>query len=164
MSYLLDANIFIEAKNRYYGLDFCPAFWDWLVEAGADVRVFSIDKIADKLDAGADELTDWARNEGIDLFRPTDAVVAAELGTVAAWATGQQYDAAAINTFYQVADYFLVAHARAGNHTVVTHETASNSTKRIKIPNACIGLGLRFMTPYQMPRVEQARFILGPVQ
>lgn len=30
--YLLDANIFIEAKNRYYGLDFCPAFWEWLQE------------------------------------------------------------------------------------------------------------------------------------
>ena len=26
--YLLDANVFIEAKNRYYGFDFCPAFWD----------------------------------------------------------------------------------------------------------------------------------------
>jgi len=25
MAYLLDANVFIEAKNRYYGLDFCPA-------------------------------------------------------------------------------------------------------------------------------------------
>jgi hypothetical protein len=28
MAYVLDANIFIEAKQRYYGLDFCPAFWD----------------------------------------------------------------------------------------------------------------------------------------
>jgi hypothetical protein len=30
MTYLLDANVFIEAKNRYYGLDFAPGFWDWL--------------------------------------------------------------------------------------------------------------------------------------
>ena len=30
MLYLLDSNIFIEAKNRYYGMDFCPAFWDSL--------------------------------------------------------------------------------------------------------------------------------------
>jgi len=27
MAYLLDANVFIQAKNLYYGLDFCPAFW-----------------------------------------------------------------------------------------------------------------------------------------
>mgnify|MGYP006298525777 CR=1 FL=1 len=33
MAYLLDANVFIEAKNRYYGMDFCPAFWDWLLDA-----------------------------------------------------------------------------------------------------------------------------------
>jgi hypothetical protein len=25
------ANVFIQAKNLHYGLDFCPAFWDWLI-------------------------------------------------------------------------------------------------------------------------------------
>ena len=30
MAYLLDTNVFIQAKNLYYGFDFCPAFWDWL--------------------------------------------------------------------------------------------------------------------------------------
>ncbi|MDR1451520.1 MAG: DUF4411 family protein [Helicobacteraceae bacterium] len=28
--YVLDTNVFIQAKNRYYGMDFCPAFWDFL--------------------------------------------------------------------------------------------------------------------------------------
>jgi len=27
MSYLLDSDVFIQAKNLHYGLDFCPAFW-----------------------------------------------------------------------------------------------------------------------------------------
>ena len=31
MAYLLDANVFISAKNLHYGFDFCPAFWDWLM-------------------------------------------------------------------------------------------------------------------------------------
>lgn len=30
MPYLLDANVFIQAKRLHYGMDFCPAFWDWL--------------------------------------------------------------------------------------------------------------------------------------
>ena len=30
MPYLLDANIFIQAKNLHYSFDFCPAFWEWL--------------------------------------------------------------------------------------------------------------------------------------
>jgi Domain of unknown function (DUF4411) len=29
MGYLLDANVFIQAKNLHYGFDFCPAFWEW---------------------------------------------------------------------------------------------------------------------------------------
>lgn len=32
MAYLLDADVLIRAKNLHYGLDFCPAFWEWLVE------------------------------------------------------------------------------------------------------------------------------------
>ena len=32
MPYLLDSNVFIQAKNLHYGMDFCPGFWDWLVQ------------------------------------------------------------------------------------------------------------------------------------
>ncbi len=31
MAYLLDADVFIRAKNLHYGFDFCPAFWEWLI-------------------------------------------------------------------------------------------------------------------------------------
>lgn len=161
MTYLLDANVFIQAKNLHYGLDFCPAFWQWLLDNNASGRVFSIDKVADEIDAGADELTDWAKQQGNGLFRATDAPVAKKFGEVSAWVTGQQYEATAINTFLQVADFYLIAHALAGGHTVVTHEVPAHSTKRIKIPNVCAGLNLRFMTPYEMLRIEKARFVLG---
>ena len=30
MAYLLDTNVFIQAKNLHYGFDFCPAFWEWI--------------------------------------------------------------------------------------------------------------------------------------
>lgn len=161
MSYLLDANVFIQAKNLHYGLDFCPAFWNWLTEHNAMGRVFSIDKVSDELAAGADELTQWMQQNGNSLFRKTDAAVAAQFGKVSTWVTGQQYEPAAINTFLQVADFYLVAHALATGHTVVTHEVAANSARRIKIPNVCVGLGLKFMTPFEMLRVEKARFVLG---
>ncbi len=161
MSFLLDANVFIQAKNLHYGLDFCPAFWEWLVQKGGDGTVFSIDKVSDELDAGSDELTDWARNQGRSLFRLTDTSVASVFSNLSTWATSQKYEPAAVNTFLQVADFYLVAHAMFGGHTLVTHEVPSMSTKKIKIPDACIGLGIRFMTPYQMLRGERARFVLG---
>lgn len=160
MTYLLDANVFIQAKNLHYGLDFCPAFWQWLLDKNAAGRVFSIDKVADEIAAGGDALTDGMRNHGNDLFRKTDAAVAAQFGAVSAWATQQHYEPAAINTFLQVADYYLIAHALAGGHMVVTHEVPANSVRRIKIPNVCIGLNLQFMTPYEMLRRERARFVL----
>ena len=62
--------------------------------------------------------------------------------------------------FADAADSFLVAQAHAGSHTVVTHERISDGRKRIKIPNACIELDIRFMTPYEMLRTERARFVL----
>jgi hypothetical protein len=161
VSYLLDANVFMSAKNLHYGLDFCPAFWEWLAHKGHTGTVASIDKVADEIEAGQDELSDWARDHGQALFRRTQAALAPHFTQVSTWATGQQYTPAAINTFLQVADFYLLAHALAGNHVVVTHEVSANSPGRIKIPNACVGLGVRFMTPYQMLRTEQARFVLG---
>jgi len=82
------------------------------------------------------------------------------LSRVSAWATSQSYDPAAVSTFLLVADYYLVGYALAHGHIVVTHEVASTSTKKIKIPDACIGLGIKVVSPYEMLRTERARFIL----
>jgi Domain of unknown function (DUF4411) len=57
MAYLLDANVFIQAKNLHYGFDFCPAFWDWLIARNDAGDVFSIERVGDEIDAGADELS-----------------------------------------------------------------------------------------------------------
>ena len=161
MAYLLDANVFIQAKNLHYGLDFCPAFWDWLIENNQTGKVFSIEKVGDEINAGDDELAVWAKGRDDGFFLEPDADVARQLPVVAGWATGQGYDPAAVSTFLQVADYYLVSHALAHGHIVVTHEVPANSVKKIKIPNACIGLGIKFMTPYEMLRHERARFVLG---
>lgn len=162
MAYLLDANVFIEAKNRHYGLDFCPAFWDWLIAANEEWRVYSIEKVGDEIEAGDDELAAWTSQRGAGFFLRPGPDIVPSLGTVSTWAMGQGYDPAAVGTFLQVADYYLVAHALAQKHTVVTHEIASATTKRIKIPVACIGVGVKCMTPFEMLRRERARFVLGP--
>lgn len=160
--FLLDTNIFIQAKNLHYGFDFCPAFWEWLVARNGEGRVASIDKVADELQAGGDDLAHWAAAQGRGFFLPADDPVVPALGRVSTWAIGQTYTPAAISTFLQVADYWLVAHALAHGFVVVTHEVPSDSTRKIKIPNACIGLGLTCITPYEMLRRERARFVLGP--
>ena len=162
MAYFLDADVFIRAKNLHYGLDFCPAFWEWLIENNAAGTVFSVEKVGDEVLAVADELSEWAEARGAGFFLRPGVAVFPSLAAVSTWATGQRYEPSAINMFLQVADYYLVAQAHAGRHTVVTHEVPSGSTRKIKIPDACIGLGIKCMTPYEMLRHERARFVLGP--
>ena len=160
-AYLIDASVLIQAKNLHYGFDFCPAFWDWLVEQNCAGKVASIEKVADELHAGEDELADWAAARGDGFFLRPDNIIVPALSTVSNWASGNGYQSAAVATFLQVADYWLVAHALAHDCTVVTHEVPADTTSKIKIPNACIGLGVPCMNPYEMLRRERARFVLG---
>lgn len=160
-TYLLDANVFIQAKNLHYGFDFCPAFWEWLGVQNTAGKVASIEKVADEIASGEDDLSNWAQAMGRAFFLPVDDAVLPALGKVSTWASGQGYDPAAVATFLQVADYWLVSHALAHRCTVVTHEVPANSAKKIKIPNACIGLKVDCITPYEMLRREKAKFVLG---
>ena len=108
-----------------------------------------------------DDAADWADQYGDEFFLKPDTGVGRALATVSQCVTGQGYEVGAVNTFLQVADYYLVAHALAVGYTVVTHEVPANSAKKIKIPNACIGLGITCMNPFEMLRVERARLVLG---
>jgi len=60
MPYLLDTNVFIQARNLQYGFDFCSAFWDCLDQQNADGSVVSIQQVGAELEAGGDDLADWA--------------------------------------------------------------------------------------------------------
>lgn len=159
-TYLIDSNVFIQAKNLHYGFDFCPAFWDWLVEQNVAGKVASIEKVADELRAGDDDLALWAKERGNRFFLSPDDTVLPALRPVSEWARGQGYQPVAVATFLQVADYWLVAHALAHKCSIVTHEVPAASTHKIKIPNACIGLGLPCMNPFEMLNRERARFVL----
>jgi hypothetical protein len=162
MAYLLDSNVFMQAKNFHYGFDFCPAFWDWLIESNAAGQVFSIEKVGDEIEAGTDELASWAAQRGPSFFLKPDAAILPALAKVSTWVTGQRYEPAAINTFLQVADYYLVAHGLAHGHVIVTHEKAETSKRKIKIPEPCIGLGIKCITPFETLRQsELGSFLLG---
>lgn len=161
MAYLLDADVFIRAKNLHYGMDFCPAFWDWLAYKHKAGDVFSVEKVGNEVQAGNDQLAEWAEARGPAFFLRPDAAVFPALARVSEWATSRSYEPSAVSTFLQLADYYLVAQALAAGHTLVTHEIPSASTRKIKIPDACIGLGIKCMSPYEMLRRGRARFVLG---
>ena len=158
--YLLDSNVFIQAKNLHYGFDFCPAFWDWIDEANSTGTVFSIDAVRAELIAGNDDLAAWARERADGLFIAPSATTVPSLQATSIWASRAGYEPAAVTTFLQIADYYLVAQALERQCTVVTHEVIASTVRRIKIPNACLGLNVPYITPYAMLRAETARFVL----
>jgi len=159
VKYLLDSNVFIEAKNRYYGFEFCPAFWDWIDQKHAEESVFSIEKVLDEIRGGADELADWAEERREMFLRPGTTDMNS-LRVASEWANAADYTSAAKRTFLEVADSFLVAQAHASEVAVVTHEVANGSRNVIKIPEACAGLEVRCIGPFEMLRLERARFVL----
>lgn len=81
---------------------------------------------------------------------------------MSAWANSQSYAPQAVAQFFSVADYWLVAHALARGYTVVTHETSQpESKRRIKLPDACMGVGAAWTSPYQLLEDEGATFVLA---
>jgi hypothetical protein len=160
--YLLDANVFITAKNAHYGMDFVPAFWEWLQQAHDDGLVFSVEAVRDELVGGADELARWAQSLPATFFKAVDEAAVTELRKLASWASGHdQYTDAAKAEFLNSADYFLVGQAKALGYIVVTHERpAPDAKKRIRIPEACNPVGATYQLPWTMLRDQEARFVL----
>ncbi|MBK8259301.1 MAG: DUF4411 family protein [Polyangiaceae bacterium] len=160
-AYLLDANALITAHRQWYGFDFCPGFWEWIVAQHAAGRVYSVARVEAELLGADDQLASWARQLPDGFFLRESDTEAAAFANLATWARRQNYQPAAVATFLQSADAALVAQAQARKSTVVTLEVRSGSPRIVKIPDACVGLNVDYLTPYAMLRREKARFILG---
>lgn len=162
MSYLLDTNIFIQAKNEYYGFDICPGFWNWLEEQNRTQAVFSIDPVAKELRTGKDELADWSKRIGAAFFFPLDNEALAEMPRVINAVEAGDFRQAVVQQFMKGADPFLVAFALAHDHTIVTHEVHVEGQKsRVKIPTLCRRLSIPSIRTFDLLRKEKACFVLS---
>jgi hypothetical protein len=161
--YLIDANVFIDAKNRYYPFDVVPGFWDWLLFAHGQRKLCTVQAVYDELVNAGDELSSWISSGPQSFTLPTSGIPRQSLEAVSLWASQSlQYTQAAIADFLSIADYFLVAQAHAIGATVVTNEiVGTGSKKRIKVPDACDAVNVSWMNPFKMLRAEGAEFKLS---
>lgn len=151
--YVLDTNVFIDAANAYYAFDLAPGYWNFLVQLFDSHHAVSIKSVYDELgEAGdGDPLKDWAKQNRQHFIAP-DSRVVARYQQVMKWAK-DNYEAPAVSEFQRVADSWIVAHALAHGWVVVTHEkSAPRAKKRIKIPDACVALGVECLNPFMMLR------------
>ena len=63
--YILDADILITAKNRYYAFDICPGFWASVLHHHRAGRIYSVDRVRNELLAGrkTEDLVQWVTND-----------------------------------------------------------------------------------------------------
>jgi hypothetical protein len=154
-TYVLDANVFIEAARRYYAFDIAPPFWQMLIDHANNGLVLSIDHVKVELERGKDELAEWASGSFHEHFASTEEEdVIAAYRKIMVWSQGQaQFTPGAKAEFARVADGWLVAYALAKVCIVVTHEQFNLEAKaRIKIPNVCQAFGVQYVDTFQMMR------------
>ncbi|MBF0344199.1 MAG: DUF4411 family protein [Nitrospirae bacterium] len=152
--YALDANIFIEAKKRYYSFELCPGFWEALLWHHKKNRLSSINLIKDELSRGNDELAKW-----INKTMPKTCFVSIDDSDIIKWfaqisnwvQTQSQFTQGAKADFAKAADGWLIAYAKVNNLILVTHEVYDPSVKvRVKIPNVCNAFDVMCVNTFDM--------------
>ena len=160
-TFLLDANVFIEAARRYYAFDLLPQFWAALIDHAERERLLSIDRVKVELERGKDDLAGWAKAKFSFAFASTDrAEVAQEFGRLMRWTQGQkQFQNAAKEKFAKDADGWLVAFAKVEGMTLVTHEQSKpESRNRVMIPDVCKVANVPVVDTFQMLRALGVTF------
>jgi rRNA-processing protein FCF1 len=156
--YCLDANVLIQAWQKYYSPKLCPDYWKILDELGKQGRIFLPQMVYEEITRTEDQLSDWLKKSNIPEYK-IDGPVTEALKSIYS-----------VNPFHQnlvdntksrsLADPWVIAHAMKESATVVTKEekiSAANTTK-IKIPNVCDNMNVRWINDYQFVEELNIRF------
>jgi hypothetical protein len=161
---MLDSDVFIAAKNRYYAFDICPGFWKSLIGHHRKGNVCSIGRVKDELLAGqgTEDLVQWVKNEVPPGFflSTNDGDVISAYREVMLWAQRHpQYLDQAKAKFATEADGWLVASARVKKGVVVTNEQPRpQSRNRILLPDVCNQFNVEYKDTFAMLKDLSVRF------
>jgi predicted nucleic acid-binding protein len=147
--YCLDANVLIQAWQKYYSPKFCPDYWKILNELGKNGKIFIPELVYVEIIRTEDDLSKWLKESKIPIHKISEPVT---ICLKKIYAADPAHKNLVDNTKARsLADPWVIAHALHENATVVTKEekvTALNSNK-IKIPNVCDNMGIRWINDFQ---------------
>jgi hypothetical protein len=162
LKYLLDSNTYIQAKNFYYGMDICPAYWDWLDQQFQLGTVASVDMIAKELKDGNDELAQWVKDRPEHFIKNDDDETQSVFTEIVQAVVSGDYNPGNRDNFLAKADPWIIAKAKTIGATVVTHESLlAPNTRKVKVPNICHQFDVPCLNTFQFLRELEARFVLG---
>ncbi len=148
-TYCLDANVLIQAWQKYYSPKICPDYWDILIQLGKQKLIFLPELVLEEITRTEDDLAEWLRGSKLPIHKISESVTRC-LQKI--YAPDPLHKNLVDNTKQRsLADPWVIAHALDEKATVVTKEnkeTAPNA-KRIKIPNVCDNMGLRWINDFE---------------
>jgi predicted nucleic acid-binding protein len=147
--YCLDANVLIQAWQKYYNPKFCPDYWNILIELCKQDKIFIPELVYEEITRTKDDLSRWLKASKIPIKKITEPITIC---------LQKIYSANPVHKNLvdningrSLADPWVIAHSIFENAIVVTKEekiTALNS-KRIRIPNVCDNMGVRWINDFQ---------------
>ena len=164
MMYVIDSDVLITAKNRFYAFDLCPGFWDSLLALHHAGRVHSLDRNRQELLQGRDDddLVKWVHESVPESFflNCNIAKVVSTYTEIMLWVqrNPQYYDDAKAK-FATGADGWLVAYAKVNDCVVVTlEESRPESRNQIKLPDVCLQFGVVYQDVFAMLRTLRVHY------
>ena len=156
--YCLDANVLIQAWQKYYSPKICPNYWDILNQLGQNNKIFLPQMVYEEITRTDDDLAKWLKSSSIPEIK-IDEQVANCLKSI--YAANPSHIQLVDNTKQRsLADPWVIAHAMKESAVIVTKEekvTALNSTK-VKIPNVCENMGIRYINDFEFIEEIGLRF------
>lgn len=156
-TYCLDANVLIQAWQKYYSPILCPDYWKILDGLGAEGRVFICQEVYDEIIKTEDDLSAWLKGSNIPVRKANESVIES-LKEI--YKTPVHLKLVDNTKNRSLADPWVIAHAMYTKSVVVTKEekvTQANSTK-VKIPNVCDNVGVRWINDFEFIRELNFRF------
>jgi hypothetical protein len=153
--YCLDANVLIQAWQKYYAPEICPDYWDILNELGKQGRIFIAEEVKNEivvLDDNVnkeDDLSKWLKRSAIPVHKPTENVIKCWQNIIQA---NPLHKLLVDNVKGRsLADPWVISHALDKKATVVTKESpiiSLNAKKPVTIPNVCDNMGVRWIDDF----------------
>ena len=161
MGYCLDANVFIQAHRTFYAFDIVPSFWKALLGHAQKGNICSPIAVYEELTGQSkDELSKWAKVNREDIFEEPDESVSSHYAQIAQY-VAENYETQWVDEFLDGGDPWVIAHALAGGHTVVTQEMPKGEQRdakknlilgQIKLPNICQFFDVPWMGLFELMR------------
>ncbi|PRP68116.1 DUF4411 family protein [Nonlabens agnitus] len=160
--YCIDANILIQAWQKYYSPEICPSYWEILNDLGRKGIIFIPQLVYEEIGKGEDNLFDWLKNSDIPI-KKIDEEVTSCLKSIYASDSSHKYLVSS-NGIHSLADPWVIAHAIKENATVVTKEIKDQFKKptKIKIPHVCDNMNVKWIDDFEFIRNLNIKFICKP--